>query len=310
MEQRSVTSAFHNEGGGSRLAGAFGAGSRSETWDRSGTGALLTRPLAQPRTRPHRSTLPLESPALAAGRVPSLDDALALALRRRGVPSRVRDTLPLAAASGARSNRAGRGVSAATVGAFRPSNFSMLEALPEPTVSVFDVNGDGSANGARGGSLLRPAASAAVASQTSEPFVPLAAQTPAVSSAAPARGLRPSAPARGALAVAPTSSDLEPLPEPNVTAFDIGEDGEPPLDAAPPTATALAVAEQLLASVGAAAPLDASCAVCLESLLKTSMGGSEEPCGKLPCGHCFHRSCALPWLALRGTCPTCRAKFT
>eukprot|EP00928_Gymnodinium_smaydae_P028829 TRINITY_DN21886_c0_g4_i1.p1 TRINITY_DN21886_c0_g4~~TRINITY_DN21886_c0_g4_i1.p1 ORF type:complete len:297 (-),score=43.18 TRINITY_DN21886_c0_g4_i1:84-974(-) len=222
MEQRSVTSAFHNEGGGSRLAGAFGAGSRSETWDRSGTGALLTRPLAQPRTRPHRSTLPLESPALAAGRVPSLDDALALALRRRGVPSRVRDTLPLAAASGARSNRAGRGVSAATVGAFRPSNFSMLEALPEPTVSVFDVNGDGSANGARGGSLLRPAASAAVASQTSEPFVPLAAQTPAVSSAAPARGLRPSAPARGALAVAPTSSDLEPLPEPNVTAFDIG----------------------------------------------------------------------------------------
>mmetsp|Transcript_44642 Transcript_44642/g.123731 ORF Transcript_44642/g.123731 Transcript_44642/m.123731 type:complete len:240 (-) Transcript_44642:156-875(-) len=92
-------------------------------------------------------------------------------------------------------------------------------------------------------------------------------------------------------------SVLEPLPEPTLSAFDLGDDGAPALSAGELRAEVVAGLARLLCP--ADAPRGTACSVCLEPLASG--------CAKLPCGHFFHQDCALPWLALRGTCPMCRA---
>lgn len=42
------------------------------------------------------------------------------------------------------------------------------------------------------------------------------------------------------------------------------------------------------------------CAVCKDAML---IG---EIWKKLPCGHCYHGNCILPWLRKRNSCPLCR----
>jgi E3 ubiquitin-protein ligase RNF115/126 len=42
------------------------------------------------------------------------------------------------------------------------------------------------------------------------------------------------------------------------------------------------------------------CAVCKDEVTV------EEKVGKLPCSHCYHGDCILPWLNIRNTCPVCR----
>lgn len=42
------------------------------------------------------------------------------------------------------------------------------------------------------------------------------------------------------------------------------------------------------------------CAVCKEAMVMGEVGK------KLPCGHCYHRDCILPWLTTRNSCPLCR----
>lgn len=42
------------------------------------------------------------------------------------------------------------------------------------------------------------------------------------------------------------------------------------------------------------------CAVCKDDMLKGVIGK------KLPCGHCYHENCILPWLEKRNPCPVCR----
>ena len=60
----------------------------------------------------------------------------------------------------------------------------------------------------------------------------------------------------------------------------------------------------------------ALCAVCLDSLvaahegnqarLAPGGGAAGERLLALPCGHCFHARCALPWLGRSRLCPVCR----
>uniref|UniRef100_A0A1J3DU32 RING-type E3 ubiquitin transferase n=1 Tax=Noccaea caerulescens TaxID=107243 RepID=A0A1J3DU32_NOCCA len=42
------------------------------------------------------------------------------------------------------------------------------------------------------------------------------------------------------------------------------------------------------------------CAVCKDSMVKG------ETVKKLPCGHCYHGNCIVPWLGTRNSCPVCR----
>ena len=42
------------------------------------------------------------------------------------------------------------------------------------------------------------------------------------------------------------------------------------------------------------------CAVCKDAMV---IG---ETVKKLPCGHCYHGNCILPWLGTRNSCPVCR----
>lgn len=42
------------------------------------------------------------------------------------------------------------------------------------------------------------------------------------------------------------------------------------------------------------------CSVCFEDFKL------DEDVKKLPCEHCFHKDCIVPWLKLHGTCPICR----
>ncbi|XP_014664372.1 PREDICTED: E3 ubiquitin-protein ligase RNF115-like [Priapulus caudatus] len=44
----------------------------------------------------------------------------------------------------------------------------------------------------------------------------------------------------------------------------------------------------------------AQCSVCFEDFRL------DEAVKKLPCEHCFHEECIVPWLKLHGTCPICR----
>ncbi|KAI3970780.1 hypothetical protein MKX01_024427 [Papaver californicum] len=44
----------------------------------------------------------------------------------------------------------------------------------------------------------------------------------------------------------------------------------------------------------------AICTVCKDEM------GMEEQVKKLPCSHCYHGDCILPWLDMRNTCPVCR----
>lgn len=46
---------------------------------------------------------------------------------------------------------------------------------------------------------------------------------------------------------------------------------------------------------------ESECAICFESY-----ADSEESRIFLPCCHSFHECCALPWISLKKTCPTCR----
>ncbi|KAM0942602.1 putative transcription factor C2H2 family [Dioscorea sansibarensis] len=71
------------------------------------------------------------------------------------------------------------------------------------------------------------------------------------------------------------------------------------------TPTARSVIEMLPSVV----PLEGtSCAVCKEEFL---LGGEEEEeeVKRLPCSHCYHSECILPWLKERNTCPVCRRKL-
>lgn len=45
---------------------------------------------------------------------------------------------------------------------------------------------------------------------------------------------------------------------------------------------------------------DIVCAVCKDEVML------EEKVRKLPCSHCYHGDCILPWLSIRNTCPVCR----
>ncbi|WZZ29153.1 hypothetical protein YC2023_012554 [Brassica napus] len=42
------------------------------------------------------------------------------------------------------------------------------------------------------------------------------------------------------------------------------------------------------------------CAVCKDAMVTGEIGK------KLPCGHCYHDNCILPWLETRNSCPVCR----
>ncbi|WVZ13646.1 hypothetical protein V8G54_011212 [Vigna mungo] len=43
-----------------------------------------------------------------------------------------------------------------------------------------------------------------------------------------------------------------------------------------------------------------ACAICKDEILL------EEKVRRLPCSHCYHGDCILPWLEIRNTCPVCR----
>ncbi|TKY50112.1 E3 ubiquitin-protein ligase RING [Spatholobus suberectus] len=43
-----------------------------------------------------------------------------------------------------------------------------------------------------------------------------------------------------------------------------------------------------------------ACAICKDEILL------EEKVRRLPCSHCYHGDCILPWLGIRNTCPVCR----
>lgn len=45
---------------------------------------------------------------------------------------------------------------------------------------------------------------------------------------------------------------------------------------------------------------DVTCAICRDEVI------AEEKVRKLPCSHCYHGDCILPWLNIRNTCPVCR----
>ncbi|KAJ0989676.1 hypothetical protein J5N97_008032 [Dioscorea zingiberensis] len=49
---------------------------------------------------------------------------------------------------------------------------------------------------------------------------------------------------------------------------------------------------------------DTACAVCKEEF---TLDAAEVK--KLPCSHCYHRECILPWLQVRNTCPVCRREL-
>ncbi|KFK28180.1 hypothetical protein AALP_AA8G482600 [Arabis alpina] len=42
------------------------------------------------------------------------------------------------------------------------------------------------------------------------------------------------------------------------------------------------------------------CAVCKDAMVSGEIGK------KLPCGHCYHGNCIVPWLGTRNSCPVCR----
>lgn len=94
---------------------------------------------------------------------------------------------------------------------------------------------------------------------------------------------------------------LEPLPEPRVSAFDLDDEGDLPY--APLTRWAhTGSAASVIRSPRRPLSAGATCAVCLETL-------DDRGCAELPCDHVFHRDCVLPWIARRGTCPTCRSRY-
>lgn len=43
------------------------------------------------------------------------------------------------------------------------------------------------------------------------------------------------------------------------------------------------------------------CTICLREFQKTNAAAKQ-----LPCNHCFHEECLVPWLKVKNTCPTCR----
>lgn len=45
---------------------------------------------------------------------------------------------------------------------------------------------------------------------------------------------------------------------------------------------------------------DVACAICKDEIVL------EEKVRRLPCSHCYHGDCILPWLSIRNTCPVCR----
>lgn len=45
---------------------------------------------------------------------------------------------------------------------------------------------------------------------------------------------------------------------------------------------------------------DMACAICKDEIML------EEKVRRLPCSHCYHGDCILPWLSIRNTCPVCR----
>lgn len=93
-------------------------------------------------------------------------------------------------------------------------------------------------------------------------------------------------------------SDLEALPEPVVSVFDLFDDDTPPQAPLPRAARDAAVGAAHVVRV----PRGAACAVCLESLVGDG--------AQLPCRHVFHHDCVVPWLERRGSCPLCRMDLT
>jgi len=48
---------------------------------------------------------------------------------------------------------------------------------------------------------------------------------------------------------------------------------------------------------------DNTCSICVENFKE------KEKIYKLPCFHCFHAPCIVPWLKLHNTCPICRSEY-
>ncbi|KAF8107823.1 hypothetical protein N665_0116s0030 [Sinapis alba] len=73
---------------------------------------------------------------------------------------------------------------------------------------------------------------------------------------------------------------------------------------APPAAKSAVEALETF-EVGSTSPeegewMGVMCAVCKDAMVMGETGK------KLPCGHCYHDNCILPWLETRNSCPVCR----
>jgi E3 ubiquitin-protein ligase RNF115/126 len=82
----------------------------------------------------------------------------------------------------------------------------------------------------------------------------------------------------------------------NLTEGDGGRKGAPP--AAKSAIEALETFE--VGSCDKEGEMVVVCAVCKDSMVKG------ETVKKLPCGHCYHGNCIVPWLGTRNSCPVCR----
>ena len=75
------------------------------------------------------------------------------------------------------------------------------------------------------------------------------------------------------------------------------------VQAAKPEPAAIAAAEQAPAGTLAAVSAGQQCTVCHDDFV------ADAEVVQLPCRHCFHEHCILPWLEGHSTCPVCRKQL-